>query len=176
MKPVEQRRLHDPDNGVLGDCFAACVASVLEISYEETPEFTKVPDGGSWRALLAEFIEPRDLSVIEILRLDPMPEFLQNSWTILTGPSPRDSTIRHCVVGMGDRQVFDPHPDKTGIEDVSSILLFVKRNPQGRIVCRGCGAFVVESVGLIHKFKCGSTQVGSVFSASSECMTGRGER
>lgn len=30
MIPIDQTDLHDPDNGVVGNCFIACVASIME--------------------------------------------------------------------------------------------------------------------------------------------------
>jgi len=39
VKPVKQTIIHNPDNGMYGDCFRACVASLLEKPIEKVPHF-----------------------------------------------------------------------------------------------------------------------------------------
>ena len=40
MIPVNQRQLHYPP-GQRGDCYSACIASILKLSIEDVPWFTK---------------------------------------------------------------------------------------------------------------------------------------
>jgi hypothetical protein len=39
MKPIDQEFMHDPEKGIIGDCFRACIASILELDINEVPHF-----------------------------------------------------------------------------------------------------------------------------------------
>lgn len=47
MKPVRQLYRHDPANGVYGDCWRACIASVLELPIEDVPHEVMISDPSS---------------------------------------------------------------------------------------------------------------------------------
>ena len=50
MKPVFQTRMHDPDKGIIGNCFRACIASILECGIDDIP---KIEEQGmaDWKEL-----------------------------------------------------------------------------------------------------------------------------
>jgi hypothetical protein len=98
-----------------GNCLAACVASILELSTDEVPNFRLAPD--PWVALQTWLVD-RGLVAVRVAAgpeaVYPMPKV----HCILTGPSPRNP-VGHAVVGIWDGErtimVHDPHPDGTGL-------------------------------------------------------------
>ena len=121
MKPVFQDKFGKPD----GNCFAACVASILELDY--IPDINGNDD--RWWFAVNEFLQPFGLFYLEFkvnhpdgeLTLDMIPGFV-----ILVGPGPRG--INHAVVGLNGKIIHDPHPDGGGI-DVENCGMFVAINP-----------------------------------------------
>lgn len=123
MKPVDQSRMYDPtDQQPPGNCWAACIASILEVSLEEVPDEGKFWLPGmsprkSWpkyhEAMMAWLAE-KNLTLVECSVHNIVVD-----WTdcheILSGPSPRDQNVLHAVVGFGGEIVHDPHPSRAGL-------------------------------------------------------------
>ena len=98
MKPVDQTRF----GPVEGNCFAACVASILEIPIEEAPDVMSIPN---WYEAFAEWLKPRGMYPICF-------NLTKNGWVpiglhILSGKSPRWAGD-HAVVARGTEIVHDP--------------------------------------------------------------------
>jgi hypothetical protein len=124
MKPVKQTKF----GPVEGNCFAACLASLLEVPIEEI-KIGKA-DSPNWLENLQAFLKPKNLFFLEV-RIDVAvnyPLYAMNGiYCIMSGRSPRifegHETVNHCIVGQLDynqkenRVVYtalhDPHPDKT---------------------------------------------------------------
>lgn len=100
MKPVVQSR-----TGKDGRCFAACIASLLEIKEAEVPEWVHEDTINAW--LIPEHgLEFKEMPIDDVA-LAPV------GWHLIEGVSPRGG--QHAVVGRDGRFVFDPHPqDGTG--------------------------------------------------------------
>ena len=126
MKPIKQTKF----GPVEGNCFAACIASLLEVPIEEV---TLDMGKDLWWQSLQEYLKPRNLFFLEV-RLDvsvkyPMYE-MDGILCVMSGKSPRkfeghDGT-NHCIVGRIDSRpeqpviftpVHDPHPDNTFLVD-----------------------------------------------------------
>lgn len=120
-----------------GDCFATCIASILDMPLESVPNFRRlqsendrlcmITEADKWlrqqgkRFISIEMYEPRgghNTSQVLMNRL-----FFSNpdDYVILSGESPRKnadgSKKYHCVVGRADcwgfEMIHDPHPDNT---------------------------------------------------------------
>lgn len=111
MKPVKQTVFGYPK----GNCFAACVASIMEIPLEDTPELSDIERFDIvWR----KWFRAHGLGIADIPA--GTGEYLEG-YVIATGDSPRgDVTIsgnpvQHAVVCKDMELVFDPHPDDTFI-------------------------------------------------------------
>jgi hypothetical protein len=94
MVPVTQTRVGDR-----GNCFAACLASILE---EPLPEFglTSDPD---YDTNVDAWLAARGLRYTQVPSdVKPM------GWTTIEGISPRGGM--HAVVGLNGKIVWDPHP------------------------------------------------------------------
>lgn len=114
MKPVMQDRLYSPEGIGNGNCFAACLASILEIPLWMVPPFDQM-FGRSDHAIRRNEWLGRMFG----LRLErtgghepgKMPEFY-----IANGPSPRG--VAHSTIYSGGRLVHDPHFSGAGIAEV----------------------------------------------------------
>jgi hypothetical protein len=132
MIPVDQEFLHstEPD-GERGDCFRACVASLLDVPREYVPHFMSRALEDRWFEELQSFLRPRELVYVRMGS-----EFLawipkgSHPLVIASGPSPR-GPYRHAVVGElsweGYRTVHDPHPSRAGLAgDPDAFGLFLQ--------------------------------------------------
>ena len=99
-----------------GNCFAACVASILEIPITEVRHFT---DGESlhWREEINEWLAERGLFFIDVSLNGDIRDELVRFWGyhLILGESPRRGDIRHAVVGYKGEIVHDPHPSRAGL-------------------------------------------------------------
>lgn len=99
-----------------GNCFAACLASLLEIPIAEVVHF---PPGEccNWREIINEWLAPKGLFFIDIALAGDMRDELVRFWGhhIIMGDSPRPIAERHAVVGYKGTMVFDPHPSRAGL-------------------------------------------------------------
>lgn len=106
-----------------GDCWRACIASIIECDLESLPDPNVVTDWPSlWSETLA-ICERLGLSYsaysvnVGSEILDPK---CLGGYIIAIGKSPRsteDKRINHAVVWKNGI-IHDPHPDKTGILDI----------------------------------------------------------
>lgn len=98
-----------------GDCFSACLASILELPLSEVPRFCEI-DGSDWGDDIDDWLSRFDLFYVEIR----ISEYFKAStlprcgYYILCGDSPRERP--HSVVGFKDTVYWDPHPDRTGLK------------------------------------------------------------
>ncbi len=129
MKPVDQKKLHDPKNGINGDCWRASVASVLELSIEEVPSFEDLSNREAWH----EYIKilgknGYGLYSVYVEAGGKHPEMLKDEceYYFMIGPSPRFANDNHQCVGYKGKMVHDPHPDKTGLRSLCNVEILVR--------------------------------------------------
>lgn len=133
MTPVDMTILnHNPKEGIFGDCFRCCIASLLELSAARVPNFC----GYDWTVEGTEesrtrwfrntnaWLVSRGLSFIEFQMpdggLDSAEKWMDSAvasgfdaYHILSGKSPRGHN--HAVVAKNGKIVFDPHPSRDGL-------------------------------------------------------------
>ncbi len=111
MRPVDQCVI-DPHNG---DCFAACVASILDLSLDEVPNFMEQP-GDHWFTVALAWLNDRGLTV-EVKRGKEGCAVVCTppGYWIGSGKSPRGD-YHHAVVFRGDTMAYDPHPNREGLD------------------------------------------------------------
>lgn len=142
MRPIMQTRFgQDPDGP--GNCFSACVASVLECSLADLPDeaeiirqlkveygsdWTSWPNrykwSKSWERLWAQTQEEcrkRGLFMLEV-KGPFASELTNNVWCIISAQSPRG--LPHSCVGRGLQIVHDPHPEGGGVEEADRTYIF----------------------------------------------------
>lgn len=110
MKPVEQTVLMPPG----GNCFAACMASILELPLERMPDFTPFDD---WTVRWNQWLRPMNLAIMHCsLPEDPdalrtFRQMCMPGYTIPAADSPRGDWL-HAVVAFDGEIVWDPHPKR----------------------------------------------------------------
>jgi hypothetical protein len=112
LKPIDQTVF-----GEKGDCFEACLASILEIPLEVIPVFKE----SDWFKRVNEWLVTRGLFYIEV-RFDEeainlMKKFM--GYHLMCGVAERG--LHHAVVGFKGDVVHDPHPSKAGFPPEASL-------------------------------------------------------
>lgn len=109
-----QKILHDPKNGKMGDCWRACVCSLLEISDDNVPNFGEYSREDWWKKFV-NWATKNDYAVYE-------GTFPSCHWEyfIVCGPVPGRETDDHAVIGKLDENkdiiiVHDPSLFHVGV-------------------------------------------------------------
>jgi len=114
-----------------GNCFEACIASVLEIPIDVIPVLSQYLDSDWWRELRS-WMHARGWTLLAIDY--PNQSGPDPSMCIAIGKSPRGSH-RHAVVWSSDRIVHDPFPQGGGLDgDPEYLVYLVPVNPARRII------------------------------------------
>lgn len=134
MKPVLQTTF-----GLKGNCFQACVASILELPLEQVPNFCQDDPEGWWdqfRDWLVQYelcpvcvtVPPQWQGEGEL----PLSE-LPRTYYILSGKSPRGDHLHSIVVYEGE-SAHDPHRSDRGLCSVADAIFFVPLYPERQIL------------------------------------------
>lgn len=120
MKPtrmVDQTTFGHPG----GNCFSACVASLLDLSIEDVPYFMDVED---WCAKFASWLVSYGFYPVTFRLMD---RWRPQGLYILGGKSPRGD---HAVVACENVIVHDPHPSREGLIAIEDATLLVPFRPR----------------------------------------------
>lgn len=130
MKPVFQTRFgaENAPPEQQGNCMAACVASLLELSLEDVPDFR--PD--TWWLTLVEWLRARGLDAfyVEIPHeraREVQPSAYVSPGTYYIGGGLTARGTGHVCVYFADRMVHDPLPGGRGLDLVDSYLFIAPR-------------------------------------------------
>ena len=120
MKPTPQLVLHDPANGIQGDCQRAVIASLLELPIDSVPHFGELAQDNTeiFFTEIQNFLAPLGYQWMSFRAMDISGLLLNSETPIyheIAGPSPRFPGAYHATVGLSGKIVFDPHPDGTGL-------------------------------------------------------------
>lgn len=133
MRPVDMTIFHDPPRSY-GNCFSACLASLLELPIEDFDEFHRLYsawgvlyDSGEkvpWETRVAHMheIEKRAGHIPVHVQLGG-DAIVPRGWSIANGPAERG--VDHSCVALDGIIIHDPHPSRTGlisIEDYEILL------------------------------------------------------
>lgn len=104
-----------------GDCFSACLASILELPLGDVPVFTGdyyTARQWAWPMAINDWLRTRGYTVAHYPDNGAIgPECFH----IVQGQSRRRGSTendQHAVVAYGDRIVYDPNPDGVGIRSI----------------------------------------------------------
>jgi hypothetical protein len=143
MIPVDQRSLWEKE-GDVGDCMNACIASILEIPYEEVPFFNKIAreTGEGWFSILWGFLKERGFTFHGtftpkwvtcnrvgynfgkqvIYNLADFDSPGVKGYFMAFGPSYRNAPGGHAVVvDKNCLLVHDPHPSRMGVSKIENV-------------------------------------------------------
>lgn len=132
MRPVDQTTFGQPG----GNCFSACVASLLHLTIGDVPYFMGASD---WVEEFANWLSPRWLYPVTIRCQSG--DWRPRGFYILGGESPRGS---HAVVALHGRIVHDPHPSRDGlirIEDATMLVPFEPHHVVGSVGAKVSGPY-----------------------------------
>lgn len=119
MTPVSQSKLYATDAIHNGNCFAACLASLLDLPLWMVPPFEDMFGRSDWNARVDEWLER--VWRLRRIRIDGHEPSRLPEYYIASGISPRG--VRHSVIYRGidlverraDVICHDPHPSGAGI-------------------------------------------------------------
>lgn len=138
MIQIEQTELanYDVDPPIRGNCLAACVASIFEVSLNRVKRVYDSQTLWTWLAayLPAVGMISRNYEASGVLVGSCVP----SGFTGLPGLTPWIATVRsprtshaHCVVMVADRLVWDPHPRREmGVGEQIGDYVFTLNHPQ----------------------------------------------
>lgn len=121
MNRVTQTRI-----GKNGNCFNACIASILEVPLETVPEFSG--EGEHWLVQLAGYLDRFGLYYVQVPKTDPIVKVMfayGNTFSTIEGVSPNN--IPHACVALNGKLVWDPDPRKVGLRTIETYGLLGAR-------------------------------------------------
>jgi len=126
---------------VRGNCYAAAIASMLELPLSEVPNVEVLfhIEGGFWSQVMHAFLNSvgYELYCNDDYRVFHDPEYrkeereqliesLKDNYYMVSGMSPRG--VNHIVIYQNGRMVHDPHPTREGILDMQYFEEIVKKS------------------------------------------------
>lgn len=114
MIPVAQSKLYNEDGIHNGNCYAACLASMLEIPLWMVPPFEDMFARHVWRQRTQDWLAR--MFGLRMVRIDGHPVEDLPEFYIANGPSARG--VHHSTIYSAGTLVHDPHPSGSGISDV----------------------------------------------------------
>jgi hypothetical protein len=139
VRPIHQTVLPDEDNPLKGNCFAACLASVLELPLDDVPHVMHHED---WRERTNAWLASRGMGTIEVSleteepALYPVPPGML---VIVSGRTVRHPERLHAVVartvagGCQWEYLHDPHPAGGFLIQATHLMWVVPLDPAGLI-------------------------------------------
>lgn len=121
MIPIDQTKLHNPENGINGNCMAASFASILELPLSEVPEFENMGKN-KWFQEVKDWLEKIGFTLLEWQGETWLPGYY-----LAMGISERG--VKHQVVFKGDVLAHDPHPSRAGIKKVDEVWALLPIDP-----------------------------------------------
>lgn len=128
MRPVKQSKLYSPEGNHSGNCFAACMASLLDLPLWMVPPFEEMfgrADFGVQKHATLWLDRVFGLQLVRSNQHEPdrLPEFY-----IACGPSPRG--VFHSVIFSKGAMVHDPHFSDAGISSVEWVWYLAPAEPR----------------------------------------------
>jgi len=128
MTPTKQTVLHDPANGLHGNCLSAVLASLLHLPIDEVPLFIS-PD--TWVKDLNSWLRQFGLAycMVEDFECHIDAYGIEGLWHEVSGNTTRSKDVTHACVAKDGEFVFDPHPDDTGLTKITCHGFFIALEP-----------------------------------------------
>jgi len=127
MKPVMQTR-----TGKGGDCFQACVASVLELQLEDVPDFCNVYSEDEWFLKFCSWLNQYGMTAIMVKNDGKavLDKILTGTYTLAGGMSAARPKMLHEVVWKDHKMVHDPAPEQMGlVNKPDDLICFIALSP-----------------------------------------------
>ena len=114
--------------GEEGNCFAACVASILEVSIDEVPWLEDPENWQDYSFRLNNYLKEKHDQKLFAFEFDALtnhyPDALTDGFYIVSGKI--EGGLEHSVVYKNGELVHDSNPKKNKIIKLEYIYLFIK--------------------------------------------------
>lgn len=122
MKRVDQTTFGSPG----GNCFSACLATLLEVPLAEVPYFMDA--GDAWLEQVQAWLRPRGLYAVPVVAGD---DWTPAGLCIISGTTERSRKPEdlHSVVARGSEIIHDHHPSRAGLLTRKDVILLVPLDP-----------------------------------------------
>jgi len=114
MTPTKQSKLYTSDGIHNGNCYAACLASLLDLPLWMVPPFEDMFGRGDWRARTDEWLSR--LFNSKLVRTEGHETSQLPEYYIANGPGKRG--VHHSVIYHDGQLAHDPHPENSGLLEV----------------------------------------------------------
>jgi len=148
MIPVTQTKVvvkkSTGEQVVRGNCYAAVIASLLELPIEEVPNvevFFHIPNSGFWNEIMLTFLSSKGYDLctddrfkvfhdgkhgVELGKRHEWMQECKGKYYLVTGKSVRG--VHHICIYKDGYLVHDPHPTKEGLETIEDFQSLEKLN------------------------------------------------
>ena len=134
MIPTQQTVMHDPANGVHGNCLSAVLASLLHIPIEKIPVFH---DEERWIKDLNAWLRQYGLAYVLVSNTEFLEvQGIEGVWHEVAGITNRFADVEHACVAKDGNLVFDPSIFNTGLHEIRSYGFFMLLEPWKGVQCR----------------------------------------
>lgn len=124
MKNVMQKYLHQPEKGITGDCWRACIASITDVDIENFPNPNDYDFETEWSIYWTDVWEKLQTLGFDLC-IESVHHFKGNGKPVIaSGKSPRGE-FNHAIV-WNNGIIHDPHPDNTGICNIDHFEVIEK--------------------------------------------------
>lgn len=123
MIPINQKNMTF-DNG---DCYSACIASILETYLEDIPNF-HLPEGSNFGNNVHDWCKTQLFVLVDIKHIEE--NILDDCIIIANGKSPRatENWHKHSIVWKAGKMLHDPHLSRKGLDgEPESYSIFVMK-------------------------------------------------
>ena len=127
MKPVDQTRF-SPTEMPLGNCFGACVASILEAPLSDVLDDGEMLQGELWWRTWEAWLNQRGFGLVHLGDYPPAWFLPAKGYSIMSGKSPRGDFL-HSVVALNGELVHDPHPSRDGVVNIVDWVILYPHDP-----------------------------------------------
>lgn len=125
MIPVDQTILSTEDGTIHGNCFRACIASILHIDIDDIPKFESMASG-EWHIPFFNFLNANGYEFMGTGK----PKGIYDGYIIAFGDSHRKYvTHGHSVIYKDGKMVHDPHPSRSGLKKLKGFYMIEKIKP-----------------------------------------------
>jgi hypothetical protein len=119
-----------------GNCFQTCLAMLLDVDVDDVPNQNAIE--AIDRSAYQPAVEAWLFKHFDRFLVDLQSVFFDAveipGWHIMNGSTIRTPTNKrnHCVLGRRGRFVWDPHPSRAGLVEVTTLSLLAKPTPWWR--------------------------------------------
>jgi len=123
MTPIKQTILHDPDNGLYGNCAQAAFASLFDLPIDDVPHFGDglnegEKDGIIYDGRVQTWLKTMGYGLFVLpvhCNLKEWQDYIANvaDHHLISGRTERNT--QHAVVGKRGVVIHDPHPSNAGL-------------------------------------------------------------